>query len=157
MSREIEITLPDGTVSRFDEGVTGAEIASSIGKGLAEAALSIKVNGDIYDLDRPIKKNKAVEILTDKSDESKTIIWHSTSHIMAQAVQELFQGTKVTLGPAIADGFYYDFDTERPFTEKDLGDIEKRMKEIISGNHKFRREVVSRDKAVKMFKAKGEI
>ena len=156
MSREIEITLPDGTVTRYNEGVTGAEIANSIGKSLAKAALSIKVNGDIYDLDRPIQKDTAVEILTNKSDESKTIIWHSTSHIMAQAVQELFPGTKVTLGPPIADGFYYDFDTERPFAENDLEDIEKRMKEIISGDHKFSREVISRDEAVKMFKKKGE-
>jgi len=148
--------LPDGSVQTHTKGVTGAEIAKSIGSGLAKAALSIKVNGDFYDLDRPILDSTKIEILTDKSEEAKTIVWHSTSHIMAQAVQELFPGTKVTLGPPIKDGFYYDFDTEKPFTDDDLVTIEKKMKEIIDGDHSFKRETVKRAEAVKLFKKMGE-
>ena len=156
MQEEIKITLPDGTIIKHSNGVTGNEVASAIGAGLAKAALSIKVNGELYDLSRPILEDAKIEILTDKSEESKTIIWHSTSHIMAQAVQELFPGTKVTLGPPIADGFYYDFDTEKPFTTDDLEKIETRMAEIISGDHEFTRETIQRDDAIKMFKDKGE-
>ncbi|TFB10795.1 threonine--tRNA ligase [Candidatus Marinimicrobia bacterium MT.SAG.3] len=156
MKEEIKITLPDGTTIKHPKGVTGNEVASVIGAGLAKAALSIKVNGNLYDLSRPILEDAEIEILTDKSDESKTIIWHSTSHIMAQAVQELFPGTKVTLGPPIADGFYYDFDTEKPFTTDDLLKIETRMAEIISGDHEFTRETIQKDDAIKMFKEKGE-
>jgi len=156
MTEGIEITLPDGSVQSHTKGVTGAEIAESIGSGLAKAALSIKVNGDYYDLDRPIMKSTKIKILTDKSDEAKTIVWHSTSHIMAQAVQELFPGTKVTLGPPIKDGFYYDFDTERPFTDDDLEIIEQRMKEIIDGDHAFKRKTLKRTEAIKLFKKMGE-
>ena len=156
MSEGIEITLPDGSVHAHTKGVTGAEIAKSIGSGLAKAALSIKVNGDFYDLDRPIFDSTKIEILTDKSEEAKTIVWHSTSHIMAQAVQELFPGTKVTLGPPIKNGFYYDFDTKKPFTDDDLEIIEKKMKEIIDGNHSFKRETVKRTEAIKLFKKMGE-
>ena len=148
--------MPDGSVHAHTKGVTGAEIAKSIGSGLAKAALSIKVNGDFYDLDRPILDSTKIEILTNKSEEAKTIIWHSTSHIMAQAVQELFPGTKVTLGPPIKDGFYYDFDTEKPFTDDDLVKIEKKMKEIIDGDHSFKRETVKRTDAIKLFKKMGE-
>ena len=156
MKEDINITLPDGTKTTHPKGVTGNEIASSIGPGLAKAALSIKVNGELYDLTRPILEDTKIEILTDKNEESKSLIWHSTSHVMAQAVQELFPGTKVTLGPSIADGFYYDFDTEKPFTTDDLEKIEAKMTEIISGDHAFTRKTIQRDDAIKMFKEKGE-
>ncbi len=156
MKEEIEITLPDGSKKSHPKGVTGFDIASSIGPRLAEAALSIKVNGNLYDLNRPILEDTNIEILTTENEETKSIIWHSTTHIMAQAVQELFPGTKVTLGPPIADGFYYDFDTEKPFTIDDLEMIEARMDEIIKGDHSFTRKTINKDEAVKMFKEMGE-
>ena len=153
---QIKITLPDGSVRTYNAGVTGREIAESIGERLAKDAVGIKVNGDIFDLMTPIRVNAKVLILTENDPESLGILWHSTAHVMAQAVQDLFKNVKVTIGPMVENGFYYDFHREEPFTPEDLEKIEKRMGEIIDEDHKFSRREVSRSEAEKIFDKMGE-
>lgn len=153
---KIKITLPDGSKKEFAAGVTGMEIAESIGAGLAKAALVIKVNGQPRDLSREIAEDAAIEIITGKSDEGLELIRHDAAHIMAEAVKELYPETQVTIGPAIENGFYYDFAREKKFTPEDLEKIEKRMKEIVERDEKLIREVWDCDKAAKFFEEQGE-
>ncbi|MCQ2966403.1 MAG: threonine--tRNA ligase [Alphaproteobacteria bacterium] len=152
----IKITLPDQTTLNFDTNVSGADIASKIGAGLAKAALAIKVNGKLQDLSTPISTDATIDIVTAKSDEGLSLIRHTCSHIMAQAVQELFPETQVTIGPSIENGFYYDFARKTPFTVADLAAIEKRMAEIVDRDEKLVRLEKSREEAVKFFTEKGE-
>lgn len=152
----VTITLPDGSTKEFDDGVTGLAIAESIGAGLAKAALAIRVNGDLRDLSRVIEADAAIEIITGKSDEGLDIIRHDTAHILAEAVQELFDDVQVTIGPSIDNGFYYDFARKEPFQLEDLEKIEARMKEIVKRNEEIIREEWDRDDAVKFFKDMGE-
>ena len=151
------ITLPDGNNLDFPKKVTGLEIAEKISESLAKQAMVISVDGELKDLDFLIEKNCSIKIFTSKNEEGLETIRHDTAHILAMAVQELFPGTQVTIGPVIEDGFYYDFARKEPFTEEDLKKIEEKMKEIVDRDEKTKREVWDRDKAVKHFKKKGEI
>jgi len=151
------ITLPDGNSLSFPKKVTGLEIAEKISKSLAKQALIISVDGVQKDLDYIIEKDCSVKIHTSKDKEGLETIRHDTAHISAMAVQELFPGTQVTIGPVIDNGFYYDFARKEPFTEEDLEKIEKKMKEIVDRDEITKREVWERNKAVKHFKDKGEI
>lgn len=152
----IEVTLPDGSRREFDARVTVGDVAASIGAGLARAALAGKVNGKLVDLSTPITENSTVAIITDKDPEGLEIIRHSTSHLMAQAVKELFPDAQVTIGPVIENGFYYDFSMPHSLTLEDLPKIEKKMDEIVKRDLKIEREEMDRDEAVKFFKSIGE-
>jgi threonyl-tRNA synthetase len=152
----VNITLPDGKVLTFAHGVTGSEIASSIGPGLAKAALILEVDGQQWDLFRPIERDAKIRIITKKDPEALELIRHDAAHVLAMAVQELFPGTQVTIGPAIEDGFYYDFARDTPFTPDDLPKIEEKMREIVRRDLPTRREVWQRDRAIAHFKGMGE-
>lgn len=152
----VSIKLPDSSVLSFDGATDGAQIAAKIGAGLAKAALAIKVNGKLQDLATPIVSDADIDIITAKSPEGLDIIRHTCSHVMAQAVQELYPETQVTIGPAIENGFYYDFAREKPFTLADLEAIEKRMAEIVDRDEPIVREEKSREDAIAFFKNKGE-
>jgi len=150
------ISLPDGNKINFPNKVNGVEIAEKISKSLAKHALIMNVDGKLKDLTYIIEKNYSVKIITHKDSEGLDAIRHDTTHIMAMAVQELFPGTKLAIGPAIKDGFYYDFSREDPFTPKDLEKIEKKMKEIVEKNELTRREVWERNKTKDHYKKIGE-
>ena len=151
-----QITLPDGSVRSFDHPVTVAEVAASIGAGLAKAALAGRVGGRLVDLSHRLDSDAEVAIVTDKSEEGLEIIRHSSAHLLAHAVKELFPDAQVTIGPVIENGFYYDFSYKRPFTPEDLAAIEARMAEIARREIPVQREVWPRDKAVEFFKGIGE-
>ncbi len=153
----LKITLPDGNNLDFPKKVTGLEVAEKISKSLANQAIVISVDGELKDLDYLIEKNCSIKIFTSKNQEGLETIRHDTAHILAMAVQELFPGTQVTIGPIIENGFYYDFARKEPFTEEDLKKIEGKMKEIVDRDEKTKREVWDREKAIKHFKKKGEI
>ena len=153
---QVTMTLPDGKALTFPKGVTGGEIAAAIGPGLAKAALIIMVDGQEYDLFRPIEQDGNIRIITRKDPEALELIRHDAAHLLAMAVQDLFPGTQVTIGPAIEDGFYYDFARDTPFTPDDLPRIEARMHEIVKAALPTRREVWPRDKAVAHFQEMGE-
>ena len=151
-----KITLPDGSESQFEAPVSGADLASSIGAGLAKAAVAVRVDGAAWDLGRPIDKDATVEILTRDSEDGLELLRHDAAHVLAEAVKELWPETQVTIGPAIENGFYYDFARAEPFTDADLETIEKRMKEIVDRDEPIEREVWQRDKAVAFFRGIGE-
>lgn len=152
----INITLPDGSVRELPAGASVFDLAASIGAGLAKAALAGKVNGELVDLSAVLSDGAQVEIITEKSPEALDIIRHSASHLMAQAVKELFPQAKVTIGPSIETGFYYDFDVERPFTPEDLERIEAKMAEFAAADLKIGRQVLSSAEAISMFEGMGE-
>jgi len=143
-------TLPDGTELDLPDGATGLELAAAIGPGLAKAALAVEVDGRQYDLGVPVPAGP-VKVITGASGEGREIIRHSTAHVLAQAVCDLFPGARYTIGPAVEDGFFYDFDVERPFTEADLEAIAARMSEIIAEDQPFTRKELSRSEALEMF------
>ncbi len=153
---QVIITLPDGKAVPHAKGVTGAEIAAGIGPGLAKAALVIEVNGALWDLFRPIEQDAEIRIITRKNPEALELIRHDAAHVLAMAVQELFPGTQVTIGPSIENGFYYDFARNEPFTTDDLPKIEAKMREIIAADVTTRREVWPRYKAIAHFESLGE-
>jgi threonyl-tRNA synthetase len=155
-ANEIRITLPDGSVRTTTRGSTGADIAASIGAGLAKAALAVKIDGELKDLDWPIPSDVRIEIVTRKSADALDLIRHDTAHLLAQAVQALFPGTQVTIGPNIEDGFFYDFARNEPFTPEDLPRIEAKMRELVQKDLPTRRTVWSRDEAVAHFLGLGE-
>jgi len=150
------ITLPDGNNLNFPDKVTGLDVAEKISKSLAKQAMVISIDGDLKDLDFLIEKDCSLKIFTSKNPEGLETIRHDTAHILAMAVQELFPGTQVTIGPVIENGFYYDFARKEPFTEEDLIKIEKKMKDIVDRNEITKREVWDRDKAISHFKERGE-
>jgi len=150
------ITLPDGSERRFDKAVTVDEVAAAIGPGLRKAALAGRVNGKLVDTSYTISGDAKVAIVTDKDPEGLEIIRHSTAHLLAQAVKQLFPEAQVTIGPVIEDGFYYDFAFKRPFTPEDLAAIETRMAELVKADERIDRRVLPRDEAVKFFKGLGE-
>ena len=152
----INITLPDGAVRQFEAPVTVAEVAASIGAGLAKATLAGKVDERLVDASHLIDRDARLAIVTDKSPEALDILRHSTAHLLAQAVQRLFPGAQVTIGPVIDNGFYYDFAYERPFTPEDLPAIEAEMQKIVKESLPVSRSVKSRDEAVAFFKGMGE-
>lgn len=153
---QITITLPDGSKREYPSGITGADIALSISPRLLEAALAAQVSGELIDLSRKIENDSKVRIITAKDPEGLELIRHDAAHIMAEAVKELYPETQVTIGPAIENGFYYDFARNKPFTPEDLEKIEARMKEISARNEVIKREVWNRNEAVKFFLSQGE-
>ena len=157
-TKPVNITLPDGTVKTYDGPVTGAEVAADIGPGLAKAAIAVTIDGELADLSRPIERDAELRIITlrDEDDIVLPLIRHDAAHIMAEAVQELYPGTQVTIGPAIENGFYYDFAREEPFTPADLERIEEKMHEIVRRDEPFIREVWDRDEAIAHFREMGE-
>lgn len=157
-SAQVAITLPDGSVRTYAQGTTtGADVAASIAKSLAKAAVAVKINGEVRDLATPLTDDCRLEIVTEKNEaDMLDLIRHDCAHIMAEAVQELYPGTQVTIGPAIATGFYYDFARDTPFTPDDLVKIEKRMHEIVDENRPFTREEWDRAEAIEHFKSIGE-
>ncbi len=150
------VRLPDGAEKRFDAPVSVAEVAAAIGPGLARAALAGKVDGRLVDLSHVIDRDSQVAIVTDKDADGVEVLRHSTAHLLAHAVKELFPEAQVTIGPVIEDGFYYDFSYKRPFTPEDLAAIEKRMAEIAKRDLPVRREVWDRSEAIHFFKQQGE-
>ena len=152
----VAITLPDGSVRKYEKPVTVGEVAQSIGPGLAKAALGGKVDGKLVDVSHKVDHDAKVAIVTDKDPEGLELIRHSTAHLLAYAVKELFPEAQVTIGPVIENGFYYDFSYKRPFTPEDLAAIEKRMTELAKKDLPVAREEWSRDEAVKFFNSIGE-
>ncbi len=152
----VAITLPDGSVRRFDHPVSGAELAADIGPGLAKSALALKVDGQLKDLTYLLETDCAVAIITGRDQEGVELLRHDAAHVMAEAVKELFPETQVTIGPAIENGFYYDFSRPVPFTPEDLEKIEARMHEIVARNETIVREEWDRDEAVRFFTEIGE-
>jgi len=151
------VTLPDGSQRRFDHPVTVDEVAGGIGAGLRKAALAARVNGQLVDTSYVIAEDASLAIVTDRDPEGLEVIRHSTAHLLAQAVKELFPEAQVTIGPVIEDGFYYDFAYQRPFTPEDLAAIEAKMTELAQADEKITRRVMARDEAVKFFRGLGEI
>ncbi len=150
------VTYPDGNTKEFEQGATFMDAAIGISEGFARKALAAQVDGQVVDLSSVMPGDLAVTFLTFDSDEGKSVFWHSSAHVMAAAVKRLFPQAKVTIGPAIDDGFYYDFDVETPFTEDDLAKIESEMKAVVKENAPFVREIVEKDEAVSRFKDEDE-
>ena len=153
----LNITLPDGNKLNFEKKVTGLEVAEKISKSLSKSALLISIDGKLKDLNTIIEKDCSVKIFTSKDKEGLETIRHDTAHVLAMAVQELFPGTQVTIGPVIEDGFYYDFARKEPFTDEDLNKIENKMRDIVERDEKTTRQVWPRKKAIDHFKKIGEI
>ncbi|MEM1262153.1 MAG: threonine--tRNA ligase [Pseudomonadota bacterium] len=152
-----EIHLPDGSTRQFDHPIDGLTLANSIGSGLAKAAVAVRVNGELRDLGRELPDGANVEIITRDSDDGLELLRHDAAHILAEAVKELYPETQVTIGPAIDNGFYYDFARETPFTPDDLVVLEQRMQEIVERDETITREVWDRDDAIRFFKEQGEV
>src|SRR5437660_5023748 len=152
----MHVELPDGSKREVPDGATVADVAASIGRGLAKAAIAGKVNGKVVDVYTQVPDRAQIEIVTPKSEAGLDTIRHSTAHLMAMAVQELFPGTQVTIGPVIENGFYYDFGTDRPFSDEDLRRIEEKMAEISKRDLPILREEWTRDKAIETFDKLGE-
>lgn len=150
------LTFPDGNIRDYASGVTALEVAKSISSGLAKKVLAVKLDGELLDASRPITADAKIELVTAKDPEGLELIRHDASHVMAEAVQELFPGTQVTIGPVIDNGFYYDFHREEPISEDDFAAIEKKMAFIINRNDKFERVEMDRTEAIAMFKEMGE-
>jgi len=156
MSEKITITFPDKNSKEVQKGISGFAIAEQISKSLAKEAIAFSINDEINDLSRKVEKDSRIKILKRNDEEALSIIRHDCAHVMAEAVQNLFPGTQVTIGPAIENGFYYDFARDVPFTTEDLPKIEKKMHEIVNQGEQFIREVWSREEAIKYFSKKGE-
>ncbi|MEO8514770.1 MAG: TGS domain-containing protein, partial [Ignavibacteria bacterium] len=153
-NENIKITFPDGSIKEFPKGTSSMEIAKSISKGLAEDVLVAEVNGKLVDLSKPINEDASVKFHKFGDDEGRKVYWHTTSHIMAQAIEELFPGAKFGVGPPIENGFYYDVDSEHKFLEDDLIKIENKMLEIAKRDLKTEREDLKREDAIAYFKSK---
>lgn len=153
---KIRVSLPDGSVKELEQGANILGLAASIGAGLAKAAIAARMDGELVDLTALLHDGAKVEIVTEKSPEALEIVRHTTSHLMAQAVKSLIPGAKVTIGPAIENGFYYDFDVEVPFSPEDLEKIELKMKELAKANSKLERLVLTKAEAIKLFCEMGE-
>ncbi len=154
---EVKIKLPDGSEKTFPKGVKGLEIARAISSRLAKDALAVQVDGHYVDLNRPLETDSEVRILTWDDRKGKEIFWHSSAHIMAQAVREVFPDAKLAIGPPIEEGFYYDFDVEKPFSPEDLEKIEDKMAEIVAEDASFERTVCDRAEAIEKYRKEGEI
>lgn len=157
VAKTVSMQFPDGSKRDYDAAMTGAELAESISKSLAKKAVAYAVDGTVRDLSDPLGASGAIEILTREDPRALELIRHDCAHVLAEAVQELFPGTQVTIGPVIENGFYYDFAKNEPFTPDDLPVIEKKMREIIARNRPFTKEIWSREKARKVFAEKGEV
>ena len=153
----ISLTFPDGSSRDFKPGITGRDVAESIAKSLAKKAVAMSVDGKVKDLAEPIKADAKIRILTRDDPEALALIRHDAAHVMAEAVQELYPGTQVTIGPVIENGFYYDFARDEPFTPEDLPVIEAKMREIVARDSPFSCEVIDRETAKRLFAGKGEM
>ena len=156
----IDLVFPDGSVRSYPVGTRGRDVAAGLSKSLEKKAVLIKLDGTLLDLDRPLTADLLtdgkIEILTRDAEDALEVIRHDTAHVLAQAVQELFPGTQVTIGPNVENGFYYDFARDEPFSLDDLPKIEARMRQIVERDEPIRREVVDRDAAIADFEAMGE-
>ena len=152
----IKVTFPDGAVREYAQGTTGTTVVEGISKSLAKKTVAMKWNGVLSDLSDPLEADGKIEFVDRESPDGLGLIRHDAAHVLAEAVQELWPGTQVTIGPVIENGFYYDFARNEPFTPDDFPVIEKKMREIIARNKPFTKEVWSRDKAKKVFADKGE-
>ena len=152
----IKIELPDGSIKEVEAGISGFELANQISHNLEKAALAVEIDGTLKDLTTPLTTNAKVKIITAKDKHGLEILRHSCSHVMSEAVKELWPDVQVTIGPFIEDGFYYDFSRKEPFTTEDFAKIEEKMHEIVKRDEKITREVVSREDAVALFKSRGE-
>ena len=152
----IQVTLPDGSVREYEAGATPMDVAKSISNSLAKKVLVARVDGDLYDVTRPLEGSASVELLTAKDEDGLELIRHDAAHVLAQAVQALYPGTQVTIGPTVEDGFYYDFAREEPFSTEDFERIEAKMAEIIDADYPIIREVWQKDQAIETFKSIGE-
>ena len=147
----VKVELKDGSKIEVQEGSSILEVAKQISEGLARNSLAGKVNGEVKDLRTKINENCKLEILTFDNDEGKKAFWHTTSHIMAQAIKRIYgDSVKLTIGPSIDNGFYYDFDVEKPFTEEDLAKIEEEMKKIVKENLEITRYTLPKEKAIQL-------
>ncbi|MEP3197762.1 MAG: threonine--tRNA ligase [Lentilitoribacter sp.] len=155
MANAITLSFPDGTERSYEAGTTGRDVAESISKSLSKKSVAIAIDGELQDLTDPITSG-ALEIITRTDDRALELIRHDAAHVMAEAVQELYPGTQVTIGPVIENGFFYDFAKDTPFTPEDLPKIEKKMREIIARNDKFTKQIWTREEAKRVFKEKGE-
>lgn len=153
---KIKLRFPDGTEREYPKGVKGSEVVADLGAGLARAALAMSFNGRVLDLTRPLLEDGEIRFLTARDPEGREVLRHSASHILAQAVQHLFPGVKLGIGPAIEEGFYYDFDVPQPFTPEDLTRLEEEMKKIVAADYPFLREEISREEALRLFADRGE-
>ena len=151
-----EITLPDGSRRHYDHPVSIAQIAADIGPGLAKAAVAGKVDGRLVDTSYVVDHDAEVAIITPRDEEGLEVLRHSTAHLLAQAVKDLYPETQVTIGPVVEDGFYYDFARDKPFTPEDLERIERRMKELAKADFKVERRVMPREEAARFFRDQGE-
>ena len=152
----INVTLPDGSVRQYEDGASPHDVALSISNSLAKKALVARVDGELFDLMRPLEGDAAVELITAKDPDGLELIRHDAAHVLAQAVQALFPGTQVTIGPTVDDGFYYDFARDEPFSTDDFDAIEKKMEEIVDADYPILREVWDKDHAIETFKSIGE-
>ncbi len=153
----INITLPDGAVRQYEKGASAFDIAKSISEGLARKIIAAQVNGEVWDISRPIQQNASLKLLTFNDNEGRTTFWHSSAHLMAEAVEQLYPGVKFWVGPAVDNGFYYDMDLgDRKLAEEDLQTLEKKMNELARQNNKFERKEISKDEAVNYFTEKGD-
>src|ERR1700710_1517952 len=151
----IKISLPDGAVREYESGVTAIDIAKSISEGLAKKVLAASVNGQVWDASRPINTDASLKLLTWNDAEAKSTFWHSSAHLMAEAVESLFKGVKFWVGPAVENGFYYDMDLGgRQITEEDLRKLEVKMAELAKRNEVFERREISKADAINYFSAK---
>ena len=157
MPKKIKIKLPDNSQMELEEGNNFADLAEKIGPRLAKDAIAARVDGKLIDITAPVPDKSSVGIVTFSTDDiGKSVFWHSTSHVLAQAVKEIWPEVKLGIGPSIEEGFYYDFERETPFVEEDLEKIEKKMAEIIKADYKFKRKTLSKKEALKLFREKGE-
>src|SRR4051812_30796017 len=152
----IDLKFPDGSLRQYPEGSSGRDVALSISPSLAKRTLLVRLDGKLLDFDRPLPGGGAIELVGRDDPAALDTIRHDTAHVLAEAVQELFPDTQVTIGPNIEDGFYYDFAREEPFSLEDLPKIEQRMREIVDRDEKITREVWARDEAIKHFASIGE-
>ncbi|MCP2045063.1 threonine--tRNA ligase [Pontibacter sp. HSC-36F09] len=154
----INITLPDGSVRQYSKGVTGLEIATSISEGLARNVLAVKVNGSVWDLSRPIEEDASVQLLTWNDDLGKNTFWHSSAHLLAEALEELYPGIKFGIGPPVENGFYYDVDLGegKTFSQDDFAKVEQKMLELARAKNEYKRQEVSKADAIKYFTEKGD-
>ena len=153
----INITLPDGSVRKYDSGVSGLDIARSISEGLARNVIAAKVNGEVWDATRPISTDAKVQLLTFRDDDGKATFWHSSAHLMAEALEALYPGVKFGAGPSLENGFYYDIDLgERSLSSNEFEAIEKKMLELARQKNDYIRAPISKADAIKYFEDKGD-
>ena len=152
----IQVTFPDGAERAYEPGVSGLEIAKSISPSLAKRTVAMVRNGELVDLADPIDRDATLEFIARDDPRALELIRHDAAHVLAEAVQSLWPGTQVTIGPVIENGFYYDFFRNQPFTPEDFPAIEKRMRELIARDERFKKSVVSREEAKSLFEKKGE-